>query len=89
MFSVSQEALLDVAWPKRILSHPACETWILNGAVMFKGPRVKVGMATGGVRGKAPSIVSGRADYQGAAKRVQAHFVKERVILYTRGDSRA
>ena len=61
-----QEALLHVDWPPELLKHPACETWIMAGQTMFRGPRLKVGMAQGPVLSKLPSNVTGRAVYRGA-----------------------
>ena len=78
---VSQEAMLKVDWPPELLRHPACETWIMAGQTMFRGPRLKVGMAKGPVLSKQPSSVTGRAVYRGAylldavAKESPFHFV--------------
>ena len=62
---ILQEALLKVDWPPELLRHPACETWIMAGQTMFRGPRLKVGMAQGPVLSKHPSSVTGRAVYRG------------------------
>ena len=52
-------------WPEAVLAHPACETCVMMDTVMFNGPRVKVGMASGSVFKKMPSKTTGRADYFG------------------------
>jgi hypothetical protein len=52
-------------WPEAVLAHPACETCVMMDTVMFNGPRVKVGMASGSVYKKTPSKTTGRADYFG------------------------
>ena len=83
---VLQEALLKVDWPPEILRHPACETWIMAGQMMFRGPRLKVGMAQGPVLGKHASIVTGRAVYRGTelldavAKDSPSHVVSFHLI---------
>jgi hypothetical protein len=60
-----QERLLEMDWPEEVLAHPACETCVMADMVMFNGPRVKVGMASGTVSKKKPSKTTGRADYFG------------------------
>mmetsp|Transcript_28503 Transcript_28503/g.80429 ORF Transcript_28503/g.80429 Transcript_28503/m.80429 type:complete len:495 (-) Transcript_28503:268-1752(-) len=60
-----QEELLELEWSPEVLSHPSCETCVLNGAVKFRGPRLNVGMSYGSVLKKVPSKLTGRADYFG------------------------
>ena len=53
----------------------------MGGQTMFRGPRLKVGMAQGPVLSKHPSKITGRAVYRGAhlldaaAKESPVHFV--------------
>lgn len=77
--SNSQEDLLEVDWPEELLSHPLCEKLVMQGHVMFCGPRIKVGIAPGSVLQKVPSGLTGRADYFGRCSKAITHFTANAV----------
>ncbi len=62
----TQEELLKLPWPEDVLDHPSCQTWQLDGQVIFNGPRISVGIVSGNVVKKIPNPSTGRADYFGA-----------------------
>jgi len=72
-----QEALVSVDWPEAITDSPSCETLMLGNSVMFHGPRLKIGMATGSVMKKVPNAVTGRADYFGPLLNLAARIKSE------------
>jgi len=50
---------------------------MLRDHVMFHGPRVKIGMASGSVMKKVPNAVTGRADYFGPLLNLAARIKSE------------
>jgi len=85
VFGALQERLLEADWPKNVLAHHACEKCVMMDTVMFNGPRVKVGMASGSVFKKTTSKTTGRADYFGPllnhAARVKSHAAGGQVLV--------
>lgn len=60
-----QAALMELPWPEEVLDHPSCQTWQMDGQVIFRGPRLSIGLSHGAVIKKLPNPSTGRADYFG------------------------
>lgn len=63
--------LLGLNWPERLLNLEECKTEILDGKTIYRGLRVKIGMAHGRVTGRRP-LSTGRADYYGVVPNLAA-----------------
>lgn len=71
-----QAELLHVVWPEAVLAWPECAPAEdpATGALLWRGLRLKVGMAYGAPTSKAP-LNTGRADYYGSVPNLAARLM--------------
>jgi len=72
---VTQEALMYANWPEAVLKHDKFrEERAVDGALLFRGPRLKMGICEGSPKSVLPDHL-GRADYHGASINQSARYM--------------
>eukprot|EP00232_Nephroselmis_pyriformis_P027981 CAMPEP_0182852932 /NCGR_PEP_ID=MMETSP0034_2-20130328/431_1 /TAXON_ID=156128 /ORGANISM="Nephroselmis pyriformis, Strain CCMP717" /LENGTH=273 /DNA_ID=CAMNT_0024983677 /DNA_START=9 /DNA_END=827 /DNA_ORIENTATION=+ len=61
----TQEQYLHARWPFGILDDPSCAPVVVDGEVLFRGPRVGMGATTGDALRMRPCLRTGKAEYFG------------------------